>query len=137
MTTEPGGNKDRDAASPSAIADTPGVRILKFVVVGMAVLIVAGLGAVMWKLFDLAGPRSTGVVSVKPSIVDVKPMLTAETALSPEFELALPKGSNIRSLSLDGNRLAVHYERVQGAEIAILDLESGKVLSRVNLLIAP
>ena len=36
-------------------------------------------------------------------------------------------------MALDGNRLAVHVEGPQGAQILIVDLASGKTVSRVTL----
>jgi hypothetical protein len=113
------------------------VRMLKIAVGGMAILIVAGLGAVMWKIVDLAKEGSGAVNAAKPSPVDMKSADSAAAVLSPETLLALPKGATVRSVSLSGTRLAVHYETAEGAEIAILDLESGKALSRVKLPVGP
>jgi hypothetical protein len=137
MTTEPYEDKVGDAASTSRLPSTMNVRMLKIAVGSMAVLIVAGLGAVMWKIVDLAHEGSTAVDDAKPSAVDMKSAPSTGAALSPEALLALPKGATVRSISLSGTRLAVHYETVGGAEIAILDLETGKALTRIKLPVGP
>lgn len=132
MTTDPRGHSGPGTAAPEATANTPMVRALKFAVVGMALLIVAGLGAVIWKIVGLANEPGK---SAKVAAVQGEPAPAA--ALAPEALLSLPTGAAVRSTSLNGNRLAVHYDTPSGAEIAILDLETGKTLSRVRLSSAP
>jgi hypothetical protein len=99
-------------------------RNLKIVVAGLAALIIVGLGAVIVRIIGLAsGP---GGKSKSQAITTV--------VASPQGTLALeiPQGSKIVSVSLSGNRLAVHHDGPAGAGIAILDLESGQRLFDVK-----
>ena len=48
-------------------------------------------------------------------------------------ELALPAGAVIRSTSLSGSRLVVQYDAPGGSGLAILDLDTGRVVSRVRV----
>jgi hypothetical protein len=57
----------------------------------------------------------------------------------PEARLPLPAGAAVRGVSLSGDRLLVQYEASHagtggGGGVVILDLATGKVLSRVELV---
>lgn len=93
-------------------------RILKLVVVALAILIFAGLAAVVWRVIYLASPSATQPAS---------PML----AIRPEQSLALPAGAQVRSISLSDSHLAVHYETGGATGIAILDLRTGQMVTDV------
>ena len=93
-------------------------RILKLVVVALAILIFAGLAAVVWRVIYLASLSATQPAS---------PML----AIRPEQSLALPAGAQVRSISLSGGRLAVHYEAGGATGIAVLDLQTGRMVTDV------
>lgn len=99
-------------------------RNLKIVVGGMGVLILLGLGAVILRVTGLATGSfgSAGVQNVKTVIA------------SPVGTLALeiPKGAKVVSVSLSGNRLAVHHEGPEGTGITILDLDTGRRLVEVK-----
>ncbi len=102
----------------------PGVRALKFAVVAMAIMIVVGILVVIGRIVYLANQRGTQGSST-----------TATSArLSAQAQLALPAGASIRQIALSGDRLAIHYDSPAGAAIAILDLASGTVLSRVQVV---
>jgi hypothetical protein len=99
-------------------------RNLKIVVAGLAALIIVGLGAVMVRVLGLAsGSGEKGRSQVITTVV-----------ASPQGTLALeiPQGSKIVSVSLSGNRLAVHHDGPAGAGITILDLETGQRLFDVK-----
>jgi hypothetical protein len=53
---------------------------------------------------------------------------------SPAGTLALeiPKGAKVVSISLSGNRLAVHHEGPEGTGITILDLDTGRRVVEVK-----
>jgi hypothetical protein len=97
-------------------------RALKFAVIGMGVLIVLGVLTVIGRIVYLAsrGPAASG---------------TSAIATTPR--LALPAGAVIRNVSLSGDRMAVHFDATTGSGIAILDLATGRVLSRVELIPEP
>ena len=101
-------------------------RNLKIIVGGLGVLILVGLGAVIARVVGIAsGTGDKGQVQTVKTVV-----------ASPGGALALeiPKGAKIVSVSLSGNRLAVHHEGPDGAAIAILDLESGRRVLDVKLI---
>jgi Family of unknown function (DUF6476) len=91
-------------------------RMLKTVVVGLAVLLFAGLAAIAWRVIYLASPSAR-----QPA--------AAVLAVRPEQGLQLPSGAQVRSISLSGNRIAVYYQAGAGAGIAVFDLETGRMVS--------
>ncbi len=107
-----------DSAVAQPASDLRLQRILKFIVAALAVLLFAGLAVVVWRVIYLASPSAT-----QPA----PPTL----AIRPEQSLELPAGAQIRSISLSGNRLAVHYEADGGAGIAVFDLQTGRMVTNV------
>ena len=106
------------------------VRFLKIAVIGMGILILAGLTAVIWRIVNLASSPK----DAPPAVTSAAPLSAAPSAaLPPEAMLALPDGATVRSVALSANRLAVHYWAPSGSGIAIMDLESGRILTRVRL----
>lgn len=95
-------------------------RSLKIAVIGMGVLIVLGVLTVIGRIVYLAsrGPAQS----------------SSSAGLAASARLSLPAGATIRTVSLSGDRLAVHYDASTGAGIAVVDLASGRVLSRVELV---
>lgn len=98
-------------------------RNLKLAVIAMGVLIVLGVLTVIGRIIYLASRGGAQSAST--------------SALATAPRLSLPAGATIRSLSMAGDRLAVHFDAASGSGIAILDLASGKVLSRVELVPEP
>ena len=110
--------------TPPAMPDTPGVKALKFVVIGLGVMIVLGVLTVIGRVVYLAnqGPRQAAGAS------------SSGARLAQSGKLALPAGAQVKQISLSGDRLAVHYEGPAGASIAVVDLASGIVLSRIDVV---
>lgn len=101
-------------------------RNLKILVIGMGLLILAGLGAVAFRIIQVANkPPATGLATSGTA-----------TAAAPAGELALelPRGAKVVSISLSGDRLAVHHESPAGTGITILDLATGRRLLDVKPL---
>jgi hypothetical protein len=111
---------DSYIAAPAQSADVRLQRILKVVVIALAILLFAGLAAVIGRVIYLATPSTTQPAS--PTL-----------AVRPEQSLELPPGAQVRSISLAGNRLAVHYELGAVAGIAVLDLQSGRMVTNVAI----
>ncbi len=99
-------------------------RILKFVVIALAVVLIAGLAAVAWRVIYLASPSPTQPAA--PTL-----------AIRPAQSLKLPAGAQVRSISLSGNRVAVHYETGTGAGIAIFDLQTGQMVTDLGIEAKP
>lgn len=49
-------------------------------------------------------------------------------------ELAIPAGAAIRSMVLDGNRLAIHLSGADGDQIVVVDVRRGSEISRMRLV---
>lgn len=143
---------DRQATAQPSSAGEPShalVRSLKIAVVGMGLLIVVGLGAVIWRIVELASsPKADTAVpaisapaagggGASEQALSRGGAPAADAAWLPEVELALPPDAAIRSVSLDGGHLAVHYEAPTGTGIAVLDLASGRPASHVRIGSAP
>ena len=124
-----------ETGSTMAPANPRLVTTLKFAVVGMAILIVLGMGAVIWRIVGLAKDSSLKTAGTEKSAITGTASTSAglSSALVPEAILNLPAGAAVRSTSLSGNRLAVHFDAPSGSGIAIIDLESGQTLTRVHL----
>jgi hypothetical protein len=60
-------------------------------------------------------------------------MGTSRAGIPALSELPIPKDATITSLALDGDRLALHFSSSAGAEIAVIDVRSGKVIARIKL----
>lgn len=106
------------------------VRLLKVAVVVMGVMLLAGLAAVIAGMIYQASK-----VGKKPSSVAAQ--AAAGNGIADAGALTLPEGGAVSSMALDGDRLAVHLTAPGGGEIAIVDLTTGKVLSRIKLQTGP
>ncbi len=99
-------------------------RNLKFVIGGMGGLILLGLGAVFVGMAGIGpGQRSTSSAST-----------TAIATPGGEIALELPMGAKVVSVSISGNRLAVHHESPAGTGIAVIDLDTGRRIADVKPL---
>lgn len=107
-------------------------RALIAVVIALAVLIIAGLAAVAWRVLQLGSGRATQSGAV--AVPDTGP---AAAAMAQTSGLALPAGAEVTAMALDGNRLAVHYKAGAEKGIAIFDLAGGRELGRVRLVGEP
>lgn len=104
-----------------APTDTPSMRGMKYAVIGMGVVLVLGFFVILARIVYL----TSRVDASLPAGADVR--------------LAIPKGAEVRTMSLSGNRLAVHLSGPAPDErsIMILDLRSGAVEARIKLDAAP
>lgn len=96
------------------------VKALKAAVIIMAILIVVALVTIVARVIYLSS--ATG---------DAAPPVSTSSALIPQHQMALPAGAAIRNMSMHNDRLLVHYETPTGPGAAILDLASGKMLSKI------
>ena len=106
------------------------VRILKYVVIILGVLLVAGfglvIGAIVYQAAQLSGGDDSGTNSpVQETVGSEKPGQTARHS----------GGMTILSTSLDGSNLAITFRDSEGFGILVVHAETGKVLSnsRINL----
>ena len=108
---------------PGTVFTPRQVRVLKIVVIVMGVLLVGGFAFVMAAIVYQASHLGKGKASkAAPAAVP-----------GSEMSLAIPPGATVTSLSLDGDRLALYLNSSAGPEIAVIDITTGKVLSRIKL----
>jgi hypothetical protein len=96
-------------------------RNLKIIVVVLAVLLAAGLAAIVARIFYVAS---------RPA---AQPAAVSGEALKPGLSMQLPAGAEVRSISLSGDRLAVHYSAAGREGIAVLDLRTGEPAASIEL----
>lgn len=111
-------------------APPPSYSILKFIVIFLGILLVLGLavviGAIVYRLGNSEPPEAGPLGPAAIAGPEIAKLLG-------QIELSLPEGSEITGHDLDGARLAIRLQGAAGAEIWIVDLTSGKVVSRVTL----
>lgn len=114
---------------PGSVFSPRGVRILKIVVIAMGVMLVGGflfvIGVIAYQASNLGQGKKSE--QDKPVVASSKVLPATET------ELAIPAGATVVSMALDGDRLALHLKSSAGPEIVVIDLTSGKVISRIGL----
>lgn len=115
-----------DPAAAAAVARKVKDRVLIFIVAFLGLLIVAGLVAVLLRIIYL----SSGPAAQRANPADGGGPVAAVPSAAGHLDL--PAGAVVRSVSLDGDRLAVHYEAPGGTGIAVVDLVTGAVLRRVE-----
>lgn len=124
------------------LADTPQIRALRMAVFVMGIVLIVGFLAVIGRIVYLASrtPAQAPAQAVAAGGASPGPAVapgSAAVALKPEALLELPADANVRSLSLSGERLAVQYTSPRGDGIAVLDLVTGRVVSRVRITPEP
>ncbi|WP_156827557.1 hypothetical protein [Hyphomicrobium zavarzinii] len=107
-------------------------RLLVFIVSFLGLLIIAGLTAVVLRIIYLSSTPSAPREG-QEATQEATQETPAAAALPSQDRLDLPAGAVVKSVSLSGDRLAVHYEAPSGAGIAIFDLASGAVVRRVEV----
>jgi hypothetical protein len=110
---------------PGTVFTPRQVRILKVAVIAMGLLLVGGFAFVLAAIVYQASRPAQ--VAAGRSATD------SLTQSGLNIDLPVPRDASVGALSLDGNRLAVQLNGSAGAEIAIVDLASGKIVARVRL----
>jgi len=108
---------------PGTVFSPRQVRILKIAVIVMGILLVGGFALVLATIVYQASQLGQGSAASPP------PAAMAVT----QTEFVVPEGATVVSVALDGDRLALHLNSSTGPEIAVIDLTTGKVLSRLKL----
>lgn len=90
------------------------MRALKFLVIAMGVLIVAGIGVIAVTIADRSADSVTGAAT--------------------EVKVDIPPGSRVVETSLDGDRLALRLVLADGTtRVLVLDTATGRDVARVEL----
>jgi len=116
--------KAQDDKLPGTVFSGRQVRILKIAVIVMGILLVGGFVFVLAAIVYQASHPKQDVTAPFPA---------ANMGSAPIIELPVGQGASLTSMSLDGNRLALHLNGGDGPEIVVIDLASGKIVARVQL----
>lgn len=121
-------NKISSRSVPSQSANDNGplssgqVKALKLAIAVMSFLIVAALLAIVGRVIYLSAVKQRAPAQAQ----------TVSSTIAPNATLDLPAGAVIRNMSLQNDRLLVHYETTAGPGAVIVDLETGKKLGTIN-----
>jgi hypothetical protein len=107
---------------PGTVFSLHQVRVLKVAVIVMGILLVVGFALVVAGIFYQASKLGKD-----------KQAAPEPAAEGTQAELAVPSGATVSSLALDGDRLALHLESSAGPEVLVIDVTTGKVISRIKL----
>ena len=113
-------NEPENTPLPGTVFTPRQLRVLKVAVIVMGILLVGGFAFVLAAIVYQA---SKGGQESKPS-----PIMSGIAT-----NLPVAKDATINSLSLDGNRLALHLNTGSGPEVVVVDLQTGNVLARIKL----
>lgn len=131
MTRETTSEHTDEPSLPEGAVLTPKqVRYLWIAVIIMGILLIVGFFLVVGKIIHGANTPSRDRVK-KPA--PVHRLAVPSSSLVESINLPVASGSSIKSFTLNGGRLAVHLLSPSGEEIAIVDLSSGNVVSRVKI----
>jgi hypothetical protein len=97
--------------------DPPNVRVLKYVVIFLGVLLIGCLVAV----FAIIGYRLANRAS------------GAEDTRLNELELAIGANAQIGQIAVDGNRMTLYVKGVTNDELLVIDTSRGRLISRIRL----
>ena len=110
------------------------VGMLKIAVVLMGVLLLAGFAAVIAGMIFQASKVGKKTPAEAPAAAAAPDPVAMERAASVALEaLTIPGDGEVVSMSLDGHRLALYVRSRQNSEIVVVDLTTGKVVSRVKI----
>lgn len=114
-------------------------RNLKILVLGLGLLILAGLGAVIFQVIRSGSQRSAALNAASqisaasiPAAVPGPAVGTQTGTGGGNIDLELPQGAHVVSVSISGNRLAVHHESAFGTGITVIDLDTGRRIADVK-----
>jgi hypothetical protein len=108
--------------------DTPNIKLLRFAVIGMAVVLALGLVAVFGRLFYLATRPVTQAGTL------VSGAATISGAGVSDIRLALPVGAKIRSHAVSGSQMSVLYEAATGDGVVVIDLDTNRQRAHVRFV---
>ena len=106
---------------PGTVFTPRQVRVLKIAVIVMGLLLVGGFAFVLAAIVYQASKAGQDKAA------------SAATLDRVVTELPIGKDASVTALALDGDRLAIHLDSAAGAEIAVVDLRTGKIVARVRL----
>lgn len=107
---------------PGTVFTPRQVRMLKWAVIIMGLLLVGGFALVMGAIVYQASNLSESA-SAPP----------ATSSSEPVRALGIPAGMSVTHMALDDNRIALYLSGPSGSEIRIIDLGTGALVTRIPL----
>lgn len=115
--------------------------LLKSVVIGTAILIVVGIGVLIWGVTHHWNDSSTKTASpaAAPASSATVPATVAPAApgAAPESiaaEIAVPEGTHLEQMSTTADRLILRFAGPQGDRIMVVDPKSGRVTGTISVV---
>ncbi|OIQ87916.1 hypothetical protein GALL_302110 [mine drainage metagenome] len=112
------------------------MKLLKVLVLVMAILIAAGLGLLGWGLTHNMGHKP----AVPPAVVTALPVPPATAAAGAALpvapyhvDVALPAGARVEQMAVTADRVILRLSGAAGPSLLVLDPVSGRVAGRVVL----
>jgi len=120
-------NEPDNTPLPGTVFTPRQVRVLKIAVIVMGILLVGGFAVVVAGAVYQASQLGSNKAQT--------PALAPAPAALPgvQTELAIPSGATVTAMALDGDRLALHLKSSTGPEVLVIDVPTGKVISRIRL----
>lgn len=117
------------------------MKALKALVIGMGLLIVAGLGGLGWGLYrntHRAAPVAAPVAALPSVPVPAEPLASA-TAEHGFFtvDVPVPEGARLEQVGEAGGRLVLRLSGGEGDRLVLIDPASGRVTGTVTLVPRP
>lgn len=115
-------SKSSSEPLPGTIFTPRQVRMLKWAVVVMGIMLVGGFALIMGAIvYQASNLRESGSAAVTTSSSEVIRALN------------VPEGMSVSHIALGDNRLAIHLTGPGASEIRVIDLGTGAVVSRIPL----
>lgn len=108
--------------------------LLKSVVIGTAILIVAGIGVLIWGVTHHWNDSSTKTASPAAAPATVAPAAAGTAPESIAAEIAVPEGAHLEQMSTTADRLVLRFAGPQGDRIMVVDPKSGRVTGTISVV---
>jgi len=109
---------------PGTVFTPRQVRILKWVVIIMGIMLVGGFALVM-----------TAIVYQASHLGERSPVPATTSSSEAVRALSVPSGMEVSHMAFDDNRLAVHFKGPLGSEIQIIDVGTGALIHRIPIAV--
>ena len=119
---------------PGTVFTPRQVRILKIVVIAMGVLLIGGFAVVLSAIVYQASRVGQDGKAEAVKIAPAAPSASAPAGPALKASIAIPgvAADRIDGVTLEGDRLVAYWRGADGPEAAVIDLKTGKILSRLR-----
>ena len=123
-------------SAATSVAAKIGAKNLKIIIITMPFVFLIVVGAI---IAVFGKPRSSKADDATVEIAAAAPPAASAAFADIEYSLAgeggfnLPAGAEIKSMAIDGDRLAIHIDLENGAAIVIYDLQQDAVIKTIPI----